>query len=465
MFDDEEDDEDLGKELNEALARYEQSREDGQFPYFPSDHLDFIIEHYMTQGEIQNAGQCLELALEIYPNVELFKLRQAQYLSNLGEVNKALKLLDTINYAEFELDFISTKAVIFSQLRDHKNAIKLYRQALELANSDERDDLYLDLASELQAMNDLDGAIKVLNQALTNNPNNEVVIYEIAFCYDQIGDFERAIKAYKDFIDNNPYSFTAWYNLGNSYSKMEDFENAINAYDYCIIINEDFTPAKFNLGNAYLSSEKYDEAIECFQECITKDGEDSLVICYLGECYENLEQYDKAIEFYNKSIELTPELPEPWVGKGIVMDLKGETLEGIGFIKHGLELDPDNAGYWHVLAGAAEKVEDLILTHECYKKARLLDPNSDEIFCDYIAFLCEQDVDLGLQYVQTVKENERVNAWYLAFLYANWIKSKATFVIKEYELLILSDPIHAKELFLYFPDMEDDKKFKKYLNK
>jgi tetratricopeptide (TPR) repeat protein len=462
MFDDE-DDEDLGKELTDALARYEESKENGNIGYFSSDHLDFIIEHYMMQGEIQSAGQCLEYAIELYPNVELFKLRKAQYLSNTGEVNKALKLLDSINYSEFELDFISTKAVIFSQIRDHRNAIKFYQRAIELADEDERDDLYIDLATELQAINDLEGAVKVLQQALQNNPNNEVAIYEIAFCYDQIGSFEQAIQSYKDFIDNNPYSFTAWYNLGNSYSKLEDFENAINAYDYCILINEDFTPAKFNLGNAYLSDEKFTEAIECFQDCLEKDGEDSLVICYMGECYENLEQYETALSYYNRSIELTPELPEPWVGKGIVLDLMGQTADGLGFIKHGIDLDPINMGYWHVYAGAAEKMENTNLAEEAYQKARELEPSNNEVFCDYVAFRCELDPLQGLHFVASLEEKDRPSAWYLAFLYATWKSERADFVIKEYELLILSNPIVAKELFLYFPDLEEDEDFKKYI--
>ena len=52
-------------------------------------------------------------------------------------------------------------------------------------------------------------------------------------------------------------------------------------------------------------------------------------------------------------------LPDAWLGLGIVEDLDGKTKEAIVLICKALELDPENASIYHVLAGAYEKIGEV----------------------------------------------------------------------------------------------------------
>lgn len=289
-------------------------------------------------------------------------------------------------------EFLLTKASIFSQLRDSKNAIRFFKEALALSEPEDRDEIYLDLAMEYENANEYKNAVAVLRDAIKYNPHNEGAIYEIAFCYDQLGEYNSAIKCYSDFIDENPYSFTAWYNLGNAYSKLEDFDKAVWAYDYCVLINEDFGPVYFNLGNAFLSQEKFTKAIENFEKCIELDGEDPMALCYIGEAHEQLNEFTLAKKFYRRSIELAPLLPDAWLGLGIIEDLEGRTKEGLVLIHKAAELDPENAGIYHVLAGAYEKIEDLVQAEEYYQLSLALDPSDEECLTNYIEFLSESSL-------------------------------------------------------------------------
>ncbi len=386
-----EDDEELNyNNLNEDLERFERSLKTGSFDFIDSDQLEIIIDHYLMQAQYSKANLAAEHGISCFPFNNTFKLRKAQAISAMGKLKEALNLLTEIEKIEsVTAEMLLTKAAIFSQLKDSKRAIKYFKEALDVSETEDRDEIYLDIAMEYESLNDYQAAIHILKQAIKYNPKNEGAIYEIAYCYDQIGDYAKATECYADFIDENPYSFTAWYNLGNAYSKIENWEKAVWAYDYCLLINENFSPAYFNLGNAYLSMEKYQLSIHNFEECMRIDGEDGLALCYIGECYEQLKNYELAKHYYHRSIEFIPELPEAWLGLGIVSDLEDNTLEGIKLIQKAIELDATNGSFYHVLAGAYEKIENWEEAENAYITSLLLDNTNEEALTDYVEMLIE----------------------------------------------------------------------------
>ena len=255
MFDWEEDG--FESHLNEDVQRFEEQLEANNLGFFDSDRLEAVIDHYIMNGVYSKGEAAADLGIQQYPYYTLFRVRLAQAMSGQGKLKEALVVLDDAERMDPMLMEIKlTKATIFSQLRDSKRAVNFYRAALELAENEEKDEIYLDLATELEQLQDFNGAIKVLEEAMHLNPNNEGALYEMAFCFDQLGDNEKAIITYARFLDENPYSFTVWYNLGNTYTKAEKFADAITAYEYCIAINDRFSPAYFNMGNAQLTLEQ-----------------------------------------------------------------------------------------------------------------------------------------------------------------------------------------------------------------
>ena len=412
-YDDENEDGYFDGNLNEELERFEKSLTGEPLGFMDSDTLEAIIDHYLIQGNYTKANLCAEIGIQQFPFISMFTLRKAQAISANGQLKEALNLLSQLEKSgNTSCEHFLTKASIFSQLRDTKTAIKYFTEALNVAEPEDKDEIFVDLAMEYEAARDFKNAVRILKQALETNPNNEVAIYELAFCYDQMEDFDSAIKCYSDFIDENPYSFTAWYNLGNAYSKSENYEKAIWAYDYCLLINEDFSPAYFNLGNAYLSEEKYLLSIQNFERCIELDGEDGLTLCYLGECNEQLGKLEEAKQFYYKSLELMPELSDAWLGLGIVKDLEGDVVGAIGFIEKAISFDEFNPGYIHVLAGALEKTKDVELASETYLKALSMDSNNDEILTDYVNFLVKnefyKEAKLFLEILETESDTVQI---------------------------------------------------------
>jgi tetratricopeptide (TPR) repeat protein len=282
----------------------------------------------------------------------------------------------------------------------------------------------------------------------------------MAHCYEQMGDFDASVKCYSDYIDENPYSFTAWYNLGNAYSRDEDYEKAIWAYDYCLLINEKFGPVYFNLGNAYLGLDKYTKAIEAFGKCIDLDGDDPIALCYMGECHEQLNELDLAKHYYNRSLELAPNLPDAWLGLGIVKDLEGDTREGLTLILKANELDPDNPGIYHVLAGAYEKLEERETANDYYEMSLNLDPDDEECLINYTNFIKVESVLDALKFIEAhekvTAENEIIPILKVSVLYELGRKDESLALFKE---CLEENREKALELFDINPSLKNVSEF------
>jgi len=460
MFDDEEDEYYEGN-FNEDLELFEKSLKGEAVGFIDSDRLEAIIDHYLINSQYHKANLCAERGMQHFPFNMLFKLRKAQAISAAGQLKEALILLAQVEKIELPTcEFLLTKASIFSQLHDSKTAIKFFQEALKISEPEDKDEIFLDLAMEFENLSEYSQAIEVLHEAIKYNPNNEAAIYEIAFCYDQINEYDKAIQCYSNFIDENPYSFTAWYNLGNAYSKIEDWDQAVWAYGFCVAINEEFSPAYFNLGNAFLSQDKFQLSINHFEKCMELDGEDGLALCYIGECHEQLGHYKLARHYYHRSIEFFPELPEAWLGLGIVSDLEGKTNEGIILIQKAINLDPTNGSFYHVLAGAFEKIEEWENAENAYLLAMELDPNNEEIICDYIEFLIDLerilDAKLFIEKMEIPENLILITDLIKVNLY--WILNRNQEALDLLIKCIAEDEEKSKELFSLYPDLKNEQK-------
>jgi tetratricopeptide (TPR) repeat protein len=448
--------------FNEELDRFEKSLNGEPLGFMDSDAIEALIDHYLIQGNYTKANLCAQLGIDQFPFNHLFQLRKAQAISANGQLREALTILSHLErVSETSCEHYLTKAAIFSQLRDSKTAVKYFQEALNISEPEDKDEIFIDLAMEYEAMRDYSGAIKVLQEALLNNTNNEVAIYELAFCYDQLQEYDKAIKCYSDFINENPYSFTAWYNLGNAYSKLENYEKAVWAFDYCVLINQDFSPAYFNLGNTFLSLDKYRRAIENFERCIELDGDDGMCYCYIGECYEQLGELAKATENYRKSLDLMPDLGDAYLGLGIVKDLEGNIEEAIELIKKAITLDENNASYYHVLAGALEKTNRTEETNETYLKALGYEIENEEILIDYVSFLNElEEHSKALHFLVAYNVDNKEVEFYKDLLLG--VQYFTYFDIDQGISLILQcvveDEEKSREIFSLFPSLLNESK-------
>ena len=189
-----------------CVQRYEAMlHRDGQ-GFFDVEEFELIIDHYLEQNDTRSAKQVLDLAQVQHPGSLDIMFSEAIVLMNMGRLNKALEVLDAIGKIEpFNEEVHLHKAGIYSQLRNYRRAVEHYKRALDLAEEG-KDDILLDLAFEYENLEAFDQAIDHLKQALDINPENEAVLYELAYCYDLANAHQAAVAFFKRFTNEYPYS-------------------------------------------------------------------------------------------------------------------------------------------------------------------------------------------------------------------------------------------------------------------
>ncbi len=71
--------------------------------------------------------------------------------------------------------------------------------------------LIFNIAFEYENLGDYKLAIHYLEKVLRFNPDNEPSIYEISFCFEINNATEKGIEFFTKFLDKHPYSKSAWF--------------------------------------------------------------------------------------------------------------------------------------------------------------------------------------------------------------------------------------------------------------
>ncbi len=370
-----------------CVVRYEAmlSRNDRYF--FDVEEFEMIIDHYLEHNDLRQARAVLEYAQAQHPGTVDLLFCEAHVLMAMGRLNKALDALDAIGKLEpFNEDVYLHRAGIHSQLRQHRRAIEQYTRALELAE-DGLDDILLDLAFEHENTGAHDEAIACLKRALGINPENEAVLYELAYCYDLQDAHEAAATFFRGFTDDHPYSFVGWYNLGNALARLDRLEESNEALDLCMTIEEEFTSAYFSKARNLLVQGDHQGAVELYQETIAHDGPQAVTFSYIGECYEKMERFEQALIHYDQALALDPNWTDAWIGRGVVKDMQGRTAEAIKDLEVATRLAPDNSDGWHCLAQALAHAERFPEATAAYERVHRLEPQNLDAWMDHADLL------------------------------------------------------------------------------
>jgi tetratricopeptide (TPR) repeat protein len=370
-----------------CVERYESMLNTNDLFFFDVEEFEMIIDHYLEQNELRKAKQVLDLAHRQHPGALDLLFCEAQVMMSMGKLNRALEVLDAIEKVEpYNEDVHIHKAGIHSQLRNYRKAIEHYKRALELAD-EALDEIHLDLAFEYENLEAYDQAIESLKNALEINPENEAVLYELAYCYDLMEDHQGAVDYFKEFTDEHPYAFVAWFNLGNALSRLEKFDDSNEALDFCIAIDSKFTSAYFSKARNLLQMGNFEAAIECYRETIDHDGPQAITFSYIGECFEKMERFEQALIHYDQALALDPNWVDAWIGRGVVKDVQGRLNEAIKDLEVATRLAPDHGDAWFYYANALARAGQYEPAMQAYTKLNLMEPESLDGWLDHADLL------------------------------------------------------------------------------
>lgn len=438
----------------DCVERYEAMLHRNDHYFFDVEEFELIVEHYLEQNDMRRAKQVLDYANEQHPDSLDLLFCEAHLMMSMGKLTKALSVLDTIGRMEpLNEDVHLHKAGIHSQLRNYRKAIDHYKRALELADEG-LDEILLDLAFEYENVEQFDQAIDCLKRALQENPENEAVLYELAYCYDMANAHQAAVVFFRNFTNDNPYCFVAWFNLGNSLAQLDRLEESIEALDYCLAIEERFTAASFSKARNQLLLGDHQGAIVTYQETIEHDGPQAITFSYIGECYEKMEQYERALIHYDQAIALDPNWVDPWIGRGVVKDAQGRSAEAVRDLEVATRLAPDLGDAWffyaNVLARAKREKEALV----AYKRLNSIEPENLDGWLDHSDLLLQ--LKGALPALAKLEEGEMVHK-----LSGKYKYRRASYLLQagliqqgllELEEALMTDHSGHQQLFDHYPE-------------
>jgi tetratricopeptide (TPR) repeat protein len=243
----------------------------------------------------------------------------------------------------------------------------------KLAQKDNDEDYYIDIAKDYVDKKDFKKAIEFLDKAIILYPKNSQFYGIRAISYAGLNQQKKAIDDYTKSISLDPQSPYFYVLRGFSYYHLKQYEKAINDYTKAINIDPqeasfynargeaykelkqddkmelDFIKARellsqdnteeentksqnqendevyyFNLGIESIDKKDYKKAIESLDKAINLNSQNSDSYYWRGYAYDELEHYQKAIEDFTKSINLNPQDAPVYYARGVSYSDFGE---------------------------------------------------------------------------------------------------------------------------------------------
>lgn len=231
-------------------------------------------------------------------------------------ISRATEMAPPATSAPFPTELPSTPIAAETEQFNQNRIDELTRQLeADPRNVDfyaERANLYYEQGEYYRAAQDYSAAIELDpdNPAYYNNRANAYQGYE-AYA-DALADYNRAIE-----LGFSPMSWP-YNNRGNVYFAQGDFERAIEDYDQALAEDPEYATAYSNRGNAYFNLAEYEQAIADFTAAID-NGYTPLEQVYdnRASAYALMGEYAKAVNDYTAAITRDPDVPSPYLGRGI----------------------------------------------------------------------------------------------------------------------------------------------------
>ena len=453
-------------DFQEAVARFKKMVKSNTSKYFDVFEVEGIVDHFLEDGRIKLAKKAVEAGLRLHPSSVSIKIRQAQVLMHEGKLEECLELLGMAEKIETNnADLFLTKGGALNLLGDVGKAVEAFEMALTMP-IDEPDETLYNIGISFGQAGETALAIKYLEKAFKDNPQNEIVLYELGYYCDKDSRFEDSIAYYDKYLNIDPFNHSVWYNIGITYNRMGMFEKAIEAYDYSLVLNEDFLHAHFNKANALANNNQFEEAIKCYHEYLLLDHENDDAYCYLAECYLNTDKYSEALTNYQKAIQLNDDNSSAWYGSGLIMWSEGELTEAQVFIKKAISLEDDNSDFWAMAAKIHAELNQNKEAIDAFEMATSLEPENIDNWLAYSEMFYDlDDTDRAIEVLKTANKINKSNAFLNYRLTAYLLdKNEELEAVCHFEKALKIDYSKQNELFEFYPEASKIESIKKLIS-
>ena len=170
-------------------------------------------------------------------------------------------------------------------------------QAVQQAPKEQPEDMYVAQGVELGKKGMYDEALKVLDEALSINPNSFTAYHYRATVWAYKGDLDKAIADWDASIAIDDKQYLSHYSRGLALYRKGEIEKAIADWDRSIELNPHYMDTYFQRASAKYNKKDYDGAIADFETLLEADTANAGKYHYsMAVIYSVKKDYDKSWE-------------------------------------------------------------------------------------------------------------------------------------------------------------------------
>lgn len=239
----------------------------------------------------------------------------------------------------------SEKALALRQYRKYDEALVLINQAITQEPENERHYFIKAFNLNCKGLSYNKEALQVINQALTINPNYSAGLSIKALIFSEMKEYDKAIVLFDKAIMLDPKNSFAYNHKGLYYKSLGKDDKSKEFFELAIKVDPYFSVAHDNLGDYYMSKYKYEEAQKCFENAVQNNPDNTHALTNLAKCLNENKKPDEAMKWIDKAIENEPDYPWALDLKGTLLFDKKMYAESVKFFEKAVSFRPEHPDF------------------------------------------------------------------------------------------------------------------------
>jgi predicted O-linked N-acetylglucosamine transferase (SPINDLY family) len=291
-------------------------------------------------------------------------------------------LLSFLKNNPTNIDGYHLLGVTLALMNDHKNALKYYKEAINLKTNDAQ--IFSNYASSLSEIGDYENALNAQKKALLIEPNNHEYLYNAGNILCALGYFNDSLIYYQNALKINQTFAPIYNNYGKALFDLKRFSESLEYFDQALKIDPYYLNCLNNKGIALKELKYYDESMNVLQIAYSINNNHAETLSNIGIVLCALNKFKEALNFFQRAVELKPNYAEAWSNKGAVFNYFKKFNDAISCHDRALNIAPTYAEAWSNKATSLVEINKYSDALKCYEKALVLKPEFEWIFGNVI---------------------------------------------------------------------------------
>jgi Tfp pilus assembly protein PilF len=150
-------------------------------------------------------------------------------------------------------------------------------------------------------------ALKILEQLLSQDPENVTALEEVADNELSLGNYARAGTAAERVLKIQPQSFSAHYICGFIASQKEDWKDSVESLKTANKIEQNNPEILRCLGWSLFNSGQQLQGMVTLERALNLEDQNPLILCDLGVVYLRAKNFPKCKALLKRALDLDPE--------------------------------------------------------------------------------------------------------------------------------------------------------------